>query len=174
MALFWWYDIGYMKNFNRGGGFGGGSDRGDRNGGGGFRGGFGGGNRGGGGYDSRPREMFRAVCDECGRDCEVPFRPTGARPVLCSNCFEAKNGPRTDRRPARQDDTTRVRRFERDGSPIETREERENRNLAMLREEVVKVNEKLDKLIGALLAKPAEEPVKKAKKTKKVEEVVAE
>ena len=70
-----------MKNFNRGGGFGG--DRGNS----GFsRGGFGGGGGGNRGFGG-PKEMFRAVCDECGRDCEVPFRPTGARPVLCSSCF---------------------------------------------------------------------------------------
>jgi CxxC-x17-CxxC domain-containing protein len=31
--------------------------------------------------------MFKAVCTECGDPCEVPFRPTGDKPVLCSNCF---------------------------------------------------------------------------------------
>ena len=147
-----------MKNFNRGGGFGG--DRGNS----GFRGGFGGGNRG---YD-RPRETFKAVCDECGRDCEVPFRPTGSRPVLCSNCFEAKNGPRQDRRP-QQTDNTRVRRFERDGSPIETREERENRHIGALRDEIVRLNEKVDKLVEMLSTPKEEEKPKKAKTSKKIE-----
>ena len=40
---------------------------------------------------SRPnfmdKQMYSAVCDKCGRDCEVPFRPTGEKPVFCSNCF---------------------------------------------------------------------------------------
>jgi CxxC-x17-CxxC domain-containing protein len=40
----------------------------------------------GGGYGSR-RDMFPAVCAECGKDTEVPFRPTGERPVYCSDCF---------------------------------------------------------------------------------------
>lgn len=149
-----------MKNFNRGGGFGG--DRGNS----GFRGGFGGGFGGGGRGSDRPREMFRAVCDECGRDCEVPFRPTGARPVLCSNCFEAKNGPRPERR-SRPDDNTRVRRFERDGSPIETREEKENRNISMLREEIMKLNEKIDKLVETLSSSVSVEKPAKAKTSKK-------
>ena len=46
------------------------------------RGGFGGG--GGGGMR---REMYPVVCAECGKDTEVPFRPTGERPVYCSDCY---------------------------------------------------------------------------------------
>lgn len=41
---------------------------------------------------SERHEMFPAVCDECGKDCEVPFRPTGEKPVYCSKCFETKEG----------------------------------------------------------------------------------
>ena len=41
----------------------------------------------GGGYSRGPREMFDAVCARCGKDTQVPFRPTGARPVYCSDCF---------------------------------------------------------------------------------------
>jgi len=37
--------------------------------------------------DSREKKMFKAVCDKCGKDCEVPFRPTGDKPVYCSECF---------------------------------------------------------------------------------------
>lgn len=69
-----------MGNFNR-------DDR--RSGGGGFNRGFGG-NSGGQRFDRRdngPRQMHQAVCSECGASCEVPFRPTGVRPVFCSNCF---------------------------------------------------------------------------------------
>ena len=36
------------------------------------------------------REMFDAVCAECGGNARVPFRPSGARPVYCSNCFQSK------------------------------------------------------------------------------------
>lgn len=47
------------------------------------RGGFGG--RGG----SSDREMYPAVCDRCGKSCQVPFRPTSGKPVFCSDCFES-------------------------------------------------------------------------------------
>ena len=40
---------------------------------------------------SRPeREMFEAVCAECGQTAKVPFRPRDDRPVYCSECFAKK------------------------------------------------------------------------------------
>jgi CxxC-x17-CxxC domain-containing protein len=51
-------------------------------------GGGGGGGRGFGG----PREMFDAVCADCGKQTQVPFRPTEGRPVYCRDCF-AKRKP---------------------------------------------------------------------------------
>jgi len=33
------------------------------------------------------KKMFKAVCDKCRRECEVPFKPTGDKPVFCSDCF---------------------------------------------------------------------------------------
>ena len=41
---------------------------------------------GGGGYRSR-RQMFPAVCAECGKETEVPFEPREDRPVYCSECY---------------------------------------------------------------------------------------
>jgi CxxC-x17-CxxC domain-containing protein len=54
-------------------------------------------NYGGGGRSSNNRgsdrpQMFDAVCDECGKDCQVPFRPTSGKPVYCSRCFEKQEG----------------------------------------------------------------------------------
>ena len=33
------------------------------------------------------RQMYDAVCAECGRACKVPFEPRGDRPVYCSDGF---------------------------------------------------------------------------------------
>jgi CxxC-x17-CxxC domain-containing protein len=51
-------------------------------------------------YDRGPVTMHQATCAECGKDCEVPFRPSGDKPVYCSNCFEGKrdSGDRAPRR----------------------------------------------------------------------------
>jgi len=88
-----------MGNFSRGssnrGGFGGRS--------GGFRGkpgGFGG--RPSGGFRGRdfggPMQKFDATCSKCGKACQVPFKPTGKKPILCSDCFRqsgnARDSPR--------------------------------------------------------------------------------
>jgi CxxC-x17-CxxC domain-containing protein len=58
------------------------------------RGDFGGGAHGGGGhgYSSGPREMFSATCSSCGREAQVPFRPSGTKPVYCSDCFTSRRG----------------------------------------------------------------------------------
>lgn len=39
----------------------------------------------------RPKEMHKAVCDECKKDCEVPFKPTEGKPVYCRDCFTKRN-----------------------------------------------------------------------------------
>lgn len=41
----------------------------------------------GGRGDRGPREMHTAVCAACGVETEVPFRPSGDRPVYCRDCF---------------------------------------------------------------------------------------
>ena len=55
-------------------------------------GGYSGGSRSGGGFSSGPREMFSATCSSCGREAQVPFRPSGAKPVYCSDCFTSQRG----------------------------------------------------------------------------------
>ncbi len=70
-----------------------GYDSGFGGGGGGGGGGFGGGGGGGG----MRREMHPAVCAECGKDTEVPFRPRGDRPVYCSDCYSKQRDSRSHR-----------------------------------------------------------------------------
>ena len=41
---------------------------------------------GSGSYRPR-REMYPAVCAECGRETQVPFEPREGRPVYCSDCY---------------------------------------------------------------------------------------
>lgn len=75
-----------MQDFKKRGGFGG--DRGGRS--------FGGGNRDRfnrpGNRDFRQSQMFSAQCAECGKACQVPFKPNGEKPVYCNFCF-AKHKP---------------------------------------------------------------------------------
>ena len=52
--------------------------------------GAGGGRSGGGGdsYGSRQREMHDVICGGCGVQTQVPFKPSGERPVYCRDCFQ--------------------------------------------------------------------------------------
>jgi len=50
-----------------------------------------------GGRDSgrsnfRDKQMFAAVCDKCGKSCEVPFKPSGDKPIFCQECFNKNRG----------------------------------------------------------------------------------
>jgi len=38
------------------------------------------------------RKMYKAVCADCGKECEVPFKPMEGRPVYCRDCYR-KHGP---------------------------------------------------------------------------------
>lgn len=42
-------------------------------------------------------QMYDAVCDKCGRDCKVPFKPSNDKPIYCSSCFEEQGGGNSDR-----------------------------------------------------------------------------
>ena len=39
------------------------------------------------------REMHKAKCADCGKECEVPFKPSGDRPVYCRDCYR-KHAPK--------------------------------------------------------------------------------
>jgi len=43
-----------------------------------------------GGFNRGPREMHKATCSECKKECEVPFKPSGDRPVYCKECFQKR------------------------------------------------------------------------------------
>jgi len=70
-----------MEGFN-------GGNSGGRRFGGGFGGNRGGGRRFGGGGNFGPRKMHKAVCSDCKKECEVPFKPTEGKPVYCKDCFQ--------------------------------------------------------------------------------------
>ena len=44
----------------------------------------------GGGYDRPQRQMYPAVCSQCGKETQVPFQPRGDKPVYCSDCFASR------------------------------------------------------------------------------------
>lgn len=47
--------------------------------------------------DRPPVEMHQAICSDCSKECEVPFKPSGDKPIYCDKCF----GKNKDVRSAR-------------------------------------------------------------------------
>lgn len=135
-----------MSKFNRGGQGGRGFDRGGR------------------GRDFEKR-MFSATCAECGDRCEVPFRPTGEKPVLCNNCFRGGDD-RGARREKRFDRPRREERPSRDNR-LDEQFEQLNVKLDLIMKEIEKL--KQPNKVHTLEADTEltkEKPAKKAKKTK--------
>jgi CxxC-x17-CxxC domain-containing protein len=44
--------------------------------------------------DMGPRDMHKATCSDCGKECEVPFRPAEDRPVYCRDCLPKHRKPK--------------------------------------------------------------------------------
>ncbi len=45
------------------------------------------------GYAPR-RQLFPAVCADCGKETEVPFEPSQGRPVYCRDCYRKVSASR--------------------------------------------------------------------------------
>jgi len=41
-------------------------------------------------FNNAPREMHKAICSECKKECEVPFKPTPGKDVFCKDCYAKK------------------------------------------------------------------------------------
>ncbi len=156
-----------MGNFNRDdrSGGGGGSRFGKKS--------YGGG--GGGGFrsrDSRPSEMHQATCSECGKPCEVPFRPTGSRPIFCSTCFgkqksqESKGFGGGDRE--RNFDRPRFENKRRDDFRREP--SAGDRGMEQLKQQLEIVNNKLERILKILVPPTPAEPVLEKKAPIKMSE----
>ena len=80
------------RNASAGGGY----DGGGYSSGGYSSGGYNGGHNGG--HSSEPRQLYAAVCSNCGKDTEVPFQPRSDKPVYCRECFAERRtaAPRYD------------------------------------------------------------------------------
>ena len=64
----------------------------------------------------RERTFTRVVCSDCSKECEIPFKPSGGRPVYCKECFSKRKqgspfSANRDNRPEERD-LSRERRFD--------------------------------------------------------------
>lgn len=139
---------------------------------------FGGGRgfgRGGGGFGGGgDRMMHKAVCANCGKECEVPFRPSGERPVYCSDCFEKRNNEGGgDRRPDNRN-FDRPRFDDRRGPPPPPPPGGPHMHQVM--DQLRNLNAKMDRLLSVLEPKLSEQKVEEpiAVESQIIDSIVAE
>lgn len=145
---------------------------GDRFGGrGGDRGGFGGGRGGFGGDRPRP-EMHQTTCSSCGRSCEVPFRPTGEKPVYCNDCF----GKNRDREPRNDRGDRNDAPFKKEyiSTPHAPKQSTPDPRIDEIKRQIDQLSSKVDKLIDMMNKAPKAAPVVEAVKAPAVQAVVVE
>ena len=44
------------------------------------------------GTDQQGRQLYSVKCASCGKQTEVPFKPSGGRPVYCRECYMQNKG----------------------------------------------------------------------------------
>ena len=91
----------------------------------------------GGGYQKAVR-MFDAVCSNCGKPCQVPFRPDGTKPVYCKDCFDA---PRSAHPSLKRNSST---------GPERARPAGGEKSIADLTRQIAAMNAKIDTMLKIL------------------------
>ncbi|MEI6152837.1 MAG: CxxC-x17-CxxC domain-containing protein [Deltaproteobacteria bacterium] len=93
------------------------------------------------------KQSHRAVCDKCGTNCEVPFKPTGSKPIYCQDCFRTMG----------DSESPRPRQFGRREYPVSRRldnfkksEYSESAGPDQSKRELEQINFKLDKILRIL------------------------
>jgi len=79
--------------------------------------------------ERRPHEMHDVICDNCGKECQVPFKPTTDKPIFCSDCF---------------------RKVKNSGDNFSSKNQDRPSQGGISQEQFNEINSKLDKIIQAL------------------------
>ena len=98
------------------------------------------------------RQMFKTTCSNCSKECEVPFQPSGRKPVYCNDCFRTMGGSDTRRT---DDRSSRRSNFDNGGR---------GSSQPQYREQFEMLNVKLDKILKLLSSDASQKQSKKAPK----------
>ncbi len=150
-----------------------------------------------GSFDRRgsDRPMHKTTCSKCGNECEVPFKPSGDKPVYCNTCFDKNRGSdsrRFDRRNSGKSNFSDRRMYNvvcdkcganckvpfqpRGGKPVycsqcfEGKNDRGGRNTEQYKEQFEVLNTKLDKILKMLTPVVSTKVVPEEKMVKEIED----
>ncbi|MBP6885923.1 MAG: hypothetical protein KBC02_01620 [Candidatus Pacebacteria bacterium] len=118
-----------------------------------------------GGFARPQGQVFQATCAQCGKACDVPFRPNGQRPVYCRDCFRGVNATSDVRRPQPQmpyQSAPRWRAPQPMPATIPTPrvvEQKPDHRIDEIMHSISKIQSKLDKILLELAVKDAQSKV---------------
>jgi len=124
------------------------------------------------GRDSEWRDKFDTVCDNCGRDCQVPFKPVQGKPVYCDSCFGKMKDRESNQEPRRFDDRDSRDRVPRERSFERNETKPVNTDNTKIMEQLVSLNIRLEKIAKLLEAQTQSQPTPKKEVVGKVEDEV--
>jgi len=106
--------------------------------------------KGFGGRDRGSITLHQAICDQCKKPCEVPFRPTEGKPVYCNTCFGGKKEMDNDR--GRRGDGFSRQSFDR--YPAQPRTSVEGGNFQgeneAIKKQLESLNAKVDRIVSLI------------------------
>lgn len=111
-------------------------------------------------FNNDRQEMYSATCANCGKQCEVPFRPTGSKPVFCRECFQNDKGIDFRRSESRSFDRPRFK-------PDDNR-----RHTNDYSAQFETLNAKIDKILALLQNSADPAPIESNLNEKVIEEIV--
>ena len=106
-------------------------------------------------------ELFDAVCSKCKKDCKVPFRPTGDKPVYCRDCFSGqgqipgRNSNGKDQVVISKGDFYKEARPSREYQPLQMRTPRED-GVDGLKRQLIVIESKVNRILE-IVSKKTEE-----------------
>ncbi len=90
----------------------------------------------------RNNEIHTTKCADCGKSCQVPFKPNGKKPVYCNDCFAKNGGQGTPR--------TYSAKPERSSYSPTSQPHNDSKKFDQMSTQLKALNEKFDKVIALL------------------------
>ena len=102
-------------------------------------------------------QKFDAICSNCGKKCQVPFRPDGEKPVYCKDCFDMPRKAMTGKKKFSTGPVANFSNSANFGSAAPTASAAGGKSIADLTRQIAAMNTKIDTMLKILTEGAGEE-----------------
>jgi CxxC-x17-CxxC domain-containing protein len=102
-------------------------------------------------------QKFDAVCSNCGKKCQVPFRPDGEKPVYCKDCFDMPRTAMTGKKKFSVEAAPRFSNSTNFSSAMPAASTAGGKSIADLTRQIAAMNTKIDTMLKILQEGAGEE-----------------